>query len=61
MGLEGKAGGADLPKSPVMLSPEFKGAQPIAGQQKGGQSTNLALRCFEWVNGQGKEETPKKL
>jgi len=29
MGLEGKAWGADLPKSPVMLNPQFKGAQPI--------------------------------
>ncbi len=28
-GLEGKAWGADLPKSPVMLNPQFKGAQPI--------------------------------
>jgi hypothetical protein len=27
--LEGKAWGADLPKSPVMLNPQFKGAQPI--------------------------------
>src|SRR5579862_5062524 len=27
--LEGKAWGADLPKSPIMLIPEFKGAQPI--------------------------------
>ena len=27
--LEGKAWGADLPKSPVMLIPQFKGAQPI--------------------------------
>jgi hypothetical protein len=27
--LEGKAWGADLPKSPVMQSPQFKGAQPI--------------------------------
>ena len=27
--LEGKAWGADLPKSPVMLYPQFKGAQPI--------------------------------
>ena len=27
--LEGKDWGADLPKSPVMLIPEFKGAQPI--------------------------------
>jgi hypothetical protein len=27
---EGKAWGADLPKSPVMLNPQFKGAQPIA-------------------------------
>src|SRR5262245_23133558 len=27
--LEGKAWGADLPKSPVMLIPPFKGAQPI--------------------------------
>ena len=27
--LEGKARGADLPKSPAMLNPQFKGAQPI--------------------------------
>jgi hypothetical protein len=27
--LEGKAWGADLPKSPVMLIPQFEGAQPI--------------------------------
>jgi hypothetical protein len=27
--LEGKAWGADLPKTPVMLNPQFKGAQPI--------------------------------
>jgi hypothetical protein len=27
--LDGKAWGADLPKSPVMLIPQFKGAQPI--------------------------------
>ena len=27
--LEGKAWGADPPKSPVMLNPQFKGAQPI--------------------------------
>lgn len=27
--LEGKAWGADLPKSPVMLNPQFKGVQPI--------------------------------
>jgi hypothetical protein len=27
--LEGKAWGADLPKSPVMLNPQCKGAQPI--------------------------------
>jgi hypothetical protein len=27
--LEGKVWGADLPKSPVMLIPQFKGAQPI--------------------------------
>lgn len=27
--LEGKAWGADQPKSPVMLNPQFKGAQPI--------------------------------
>ncbi len=27
--LEGGAWGADLPKSPVMLTPQFKGAQPI--------------------------------
>jgi hypothetical protein len=27
--LDGKAWGADLPKSPVMLNPQFKGAQPI--------------------------------
>jgi hypothetical protein len=27
--LEGKAWGADLPKSPVMLNPQFKRAQPI--------------------------------
>jgi hypothetical protein len=27
--LEAKAWGADLPKSPVMLIPQFKGAQPI--------------------------------
>jgi hypothetical protein len=27
--LEGKAWGADLPKSPVMLIPQFKGAQPV--------------------------------
>jgi hypothetical protein len=27
--LEGKAWGADLPKSPVMLNPHFNGAQPI--------------------------------
>ncbi|HEU4415142.1 MAG TPA: hypothetical protein VFT65_10200 [Candidatus Angelobacter sp.] len=27
--LDGKAWGADLPKSPVMLVPQFKGAQPI--------------------------------
>ena len=27
--LEGKDWGADLPKSPVMLNPQFKGAQPI--------------------------------
>jgi hypothetical protein len=27
--LEGKAWGADLPKSPVMLIPQFRGAQPI--------------------------------
>lgn len=27
--LEGKAWGADLPESPVMLNPQFKGAQPI--------------------------------
>ena len=27
--LEGRAWGADLPKSPVMLIPQFKGAQPI--------------------------------
>jgi len=26
---EGKAWGADLPKSSVMLNPQFKGAQPI--------------------------------
>jgi hypothetical protein len=29
MGLEGKAWGADLPKSPVRLNPQFKGVQPI--------------------------------
>ena len=28
--LDGKAWGADLPKSPVMLNPQFKGVQPIA-------------------------------
>jgi hypothetical protein len=27
--LDGKAWGADLPKSPVMLNPQFKGAEPI--------------------------------
>jgi len=27
--LEGRAWGADLPKSPVMLIPQFKGAQPV--------------------------------
>jgi hypothetical protein len=27
--LEGKAWGADPPKSPVILIPQFKGAQPI--------------------------------
>ena len=27
--LEGKAWSADPPKSPVMLNPQFKGAQPI--------------------------------
>jgi hypothetical protein len=27
--LDGKDWGADLPKSPVMLIPQFKGAQPI--------------------------------
>ena len=27
--LEGKAWGADLQKSPVMVNPQFKGAQPI--------------------------------
>ena len=27
--LQGKAWGADLPKSPVMLNPQLKGAQPI--------------------------------
>jgi hypothetical protein len=27
--LDGKAWGADLPNSPVMLNPQFKGAQPI--------------------------------
>ena len=27
--LEGKAWGADLPKSRVMLNPQFKGPQPI--------------------------------
>src|SRR5579872_4114360 len=27
--LDGKAWGADLPKSPVMLNPQFKGIQPI--------------------------------
>jgi hypothetical protein len=27
--LEGRAWGADMPKSPVMLNPQFKGAQPI--------------------------------
>ncbi len=27
--LDGKTWGADLPKSPVMLNPQFKGAQPI--------------------------------
>ena len=27
--LDGRAWGADLPKSPVMLNPQFKGAQPI--------------------------------
>lgn len=27
--LDGKAWGADLPKSPVMLNPQFKGVQPI--------------------------------
>ncbi|MGH9684285.1 MAG: hypothetical protein ACRD4S_11840 [Candidatus Acidiferrales bacterium] len=27
--LEGKVWGADLPKSPVMLNPQFKGAHPI--------------------------------
>ena len=27
--LDGKAWGADLPKSPVMLNPQFKGTQPI--------------------------------
>jgi len=27
--LDGKVWGADLPKSPVMLNPQFKGAQPI--------------------------------
>ena len=27
--LEGKAWGADPPKSPVVLNPQFKGAQPI--------------------------------
>jgi hypothetical protein len=29
MGLQGKTWGADLPKSPVMLNLQFKGAQPI--------------------------------
>jgi len=27
--LDGETWGADLPKSPVMLIPQFKGAQPI--------------------------------
>ncbi len=27
--LDGKAWGADLPKSPVALNPQFKGVQPI--------------------------------
>jgi hypothetical protein len=27
--LDGKTWGADLPKSPVMLNPQFKGAEPI--------------------------------
>jgi hypothetical protein len=27
--LDGKDWGADLPKSPVMLNPQFKGSQPI--------------------------------
>jgi hypothetical protein len=27
--LDGKAWGADLPKSPVLLNPQFKGVQPI--------------------------------
>ena len=27
--LDGKAWGADLPKSPIMLNPQFKGVQPI--------------------------------
>ena len=27
--LEGKSWGADLPKSPVMLIPQFRGVQPI--------------------------------
>lgn len=27
--LDGKVWGADLPKSPVMLNPQFKGVQPI--------------------------------
>jgi hypothetical protein len=27
--LDGKVWGADLPKSPVMLNPQFKGAQPV--------------------------------
>lgn len=27
--LDGQVWGADLPKSPVMLNPQFKGAQPI--------------------------------
>jgi hypothetical protein len=27
--LDGKVWGADMPKSPVMLNPQFKGAQPI--------------------------------
>jgi len=50
--LEGKTWGADLTKSPVMLNPQFKGAEPInvfvvpVGKRSDGRRLRLCKTSF---------------